>query len=76
MNVRYHSVSIIRGKIKKEIKQAELTQNFDEMYNLFEQYESQFDLDENLAMTKCNMLYQMNAFLELREEAIILLKKV
>lgn len=63
------------GKLKKEIKQAELTQNFDEMYNLFEQYESQFDLDENLAMTKCNMLYQMNAFLELREEAIILLKK-
>lgn len=45
------------------------------MYELFEQYESQFELDEALAIKKCDMLYQMRAFLELREEAIILLKQ-
>lgn len=32
------------------------------MYELFEQYESQFELDETLAIKKCDLLYQMGAF--------------
>ena len=32
------------------------------MYELFEQYESQFELDEALAIKKCDMLYQMRHF--------------
>lgn len=62
-------------KLKEDIRKAELTQDLDRMYELFEQYESQFELDEALAIKKCDMLYQMRAFLELREEAIILLKQ-
>lgn len=62
-------------KLKEDIRKAELTQDLDRMYELFEQYESQFELDEALAIKKCDMLYQMRALLELREEAIILLKQ-
>ncbi|EHJ06927.1 hypothetical protein [Staphylococcus simiae] len=62
-------------KLKKDINQAERRQDFDRMYELIAQYESQFELDEQLAMTKCRMLYQMDSFLELREETIILLKR-
>lgn len=62
-------------KLKEDIRKAELTQDLDRMYELFEQYESQFELDEALAIKKCDMLYQMRAFLELREEVIILLKQ-
>lgn len=62
-------------KLKEDIRKAELKQDFDKMYELFEQYESQFELDEALSIKKCDMLYQMGAFLELREEAIILLKQ-
>lgn len=62
-------------KLKEDIRKAVLTQDLDRMYELFEQYESQFELDEALAIKKCDMLYQMRAFLELREEAIILLKQ-
>lgn len=62
-------------KLKKDINQAERRQDFDKMYELIAQYESQFELDEQLAMTKCRMLYHMDSFLELREETIILLKR-
>lgn len=67
--------SLSEKKLKEDIRKAELTQDLDRMYELFEQYESQFELDEALAIKKCDMLYQMRAFLELREEAIILLKQ-
>ncbi|MBO1198475.1 hypothetical protein J3T65_08435 [Staphylococcus simiae] len=62
-------------KLKKDINQAERRQDFDRMYELIAQYESQFELDEQLAMTKCRMLYHMDSFLELREETIVLLKR-
>ena len=44
------------------------------MYSLFDN-EEHFELDETLSLLKCSMLYRMNHFLELREEAIILLKQ-
>lgn len=53
-------------KLKEDIRKAELKQDFDKMYELFEQFESQFELDEALSIKKCDMLYQMGAFLELR----------
>ena len=45
------------------------------MYQLFNVYEQHFDLNEEIALKKCQMLLQLNAYLELREEAIILLKR-
>ena len=48
--------------------------DFEKMYQLFNVYEQHFDLNEEIALKKCQMLLQ-NAYLELREEAIILLKR-
>ena len=44
------------------------------MYELFEQYESQFELDEALSI-KVRYAISNGSILELREEAIILLKQ-
>ena len=60
-------------KIRKQINEAQTS--LDLMYDLFEKYEMHFELSEELALKKCWMLHQMSSFLELREEAIILLKR-
>ncbi|MCG7338485.1 hypothetical protein MHZ36_04220 [Staphylococcus sp. ACRSN] len=62
-------------KLTKEIKSAFTSQNYDKTYELIEDYERQFELDDSLALLKCSLLYEMGHFLELREEAIILLKQ-
>lgn len=62
-------------KIRKQINEAQTSLDLDLMYDLFEKYEMHFELSEELALKKCWMLHQMSSFLELREEAIILLKR-
>lgn len=62
-------------KIITKIKNAQHNHDYEEMYDLFETYERHFELTEDLALKKCWMLNQMSSFLELREEAIILLKR-
>jgi len=64
-----------KEKLAKEIKKAFQNSDYDLMYDKFEAYEAQFELDEQLSLLKCAMLYNMEHFLELREEAIILLKQ-
>ena len=59
----------------KQINDAERNADFEKMYQLFNVYEQHFDLNEEIALKKCQMLLQLNAYLELREEAIILLKR-
>src|SRR5699024_1816436 len=49
--------------------------NLAQAYQLFESLEAQFELDEQMALLKCAMLFKMEHYLELREEAIILLKQ-
>lgn len=62
-------------KLITQINQAQQNKEYDTMYDLFEKYERHFELNEELALKKCWMLNQMDSFLELREEAIILLKR-
>lgn len=62
-------------KIRTQINDAQRNHDLDLMYGLFEKYEMHFELSEELALKKCWMLHQMSSFLELREEAIILLKR-
>lgn len=62
-------------KLTRDIKESLHNGHFDHAYELFEDYERQFELDDALALLKCSMLYQMKHYLELREEAIILLKQ-
>lgn len=50
--------------------------NIKEMYQLFDIYEASFELDNQLSLIKCDMLNELGLYLELREEAIIFLKKV
>ncbi|WP_251519994.1 MULTISPECIES: hypothetical protein [Staphylococcus] len=64
-----------QDKLIREIKQSFNKDKFDQTYELFEQYEQQFELDEQMSLLKCALLYQMGSYLELREEAIILLKQ-
>lgn len=61
-------------KLKKEIQEAQRNQNYETMYELIATYESHFELDEQLAMIKCELLFKMESFLELREETLVLLK--
>ena len=62
-------------KLLNQINDAQRRNDFNAMYNLFHTYEQNFELNEKVALKKCWMLLQMNSFLELREEAIILLKR-
>ena len=64
-----------KEKLIREIKQSFNSNDLEQMYQLFEDFEEHFELDEQMALLKCSMLYNMQYFLELREEAIILLKQ-
>ncbi|ALM57281.1 hypothetical protein [Staphylococcus equorum] len=64
-----------KDKLIREIKQSFNNNELDQMYDLFEDFEKQFELDEQMSLLKCAMLYKMGHYLELREEAIILLQQ-
>src|SRR5699024_11534004 len=59
----------------REIKQIFNENYVAQAYELFESLEDQYQLDEQMALLKCAMLFKMEHYLELREEAIILLKQ-
>lgn len=64
-----------QSKLINDIKTSFKHEQYDEMYDLFMKYEKGFELDTDLALLKCEMLLRMEQYLELREEAIILLKQ-
>ena len=64
-----------KQKLIKEIKTAYYDHLYEDASDLFEEYERFFEMDDFLAELKCDILYQLERYLELREEAIILLKQ-
>ncbi|MCE5148891.1 hypothetical protein KJC08_05735 [Staphylococcus simulans] len=64
-----------QSKLINDIKTSFKHEQYDKMYDLFMKYEKDFELDTDLALLKCEMLLRMEQYLELREEAIILLKQ-
>lgn len=64
-----------KNKLIRDIKRAYQQEDYEEMYQLVETYEAQFEMDEQLSLMKCSMLYQLGYYLELREEVIILLQQ-
>ena len=46
----------------KDIKSSHNSQHYETVYQLIEDYEAQFELDETLALIKCDMLYHLNSF--------------
>lgn len=62
-------------KLKEDIHESIKKGAYNKAYDLFEQYEMSFELNDSLALSKCDVLFRLEYFLELREETIILLKK-
>lgn len=66
-------------KLKKQlvnnINLAIRNEQFDEAYELFETYEQHFKMDDDLSIKKCEVLKSCGYYLELREEASILLNQ-
>ena len=46
----------------KDIKSSHNSQHYEMVYQLIEDYEAQFELDETLALIKCDMLFHLNSF--------------
>ncbi|WP_270671330.1 hypothetical protein [Staphylococcus hominis] len=64
-----------KQKLYHNILNAQQQNKYKEMYQLFDIYEASFELDNQLSLIKCDMLNELGLYLELREEAIIFLKK-
>ncbi|MHD0397495.1 hypothetical protein ACY2DA_06605 [Staphylococcus simulans] len=64
-----------QAKLIQDIKTSFKHEQYETMYETFMKYEKDFELDTELALLKCEMLLRMEQYLELREEAIILLKQ-
>ncbi|MBF7016896.1 hypothetical protein [Staphylococcus durrellii] len=64
-----------RDKLIRDIKIAFNKNYLDEVYELFDIFEQQFEMDETLSLLKCATLHELGYYLELREETIILLKQ-
>ncbi|AYU55440.1 hypothetical protein [Staphylococcus debuckii] len=64
-----------KEKLIKDIKTHFEQEKYEPMYDTFMKYEKEFELTTELALLKCEMLLRMEQYLELREEAIVLLKQ-
>ncbi|MGV3275118.1 hypothetical protein [Staphylococcus sp. 11261D007BR] len=63
----------LEEKLRKDINENVDIANYELAYDQMNEYESYFTLSPELAITKCDILWQLNAYLELKEEAHILL---
>ncbi|MDT3959308.1 hypothetical protein [Staphylococcus kloosii] len=64
-----------REKLIRDIKVEFNNNHLEKVYELFEEFEQHFELDETLSLLKCATLHELGYYLELREETIILLKQ-
>lgn len=65
----------LKNQLITSINQAIKNGQFDEAYQTFELYEQHFAMDEELSLKKCEVLKECGHYLELREEASILLNQ-
>lgn len=65
----------LKNQLITSINQAIKNGQFDEAYQTFELYEQHFAMDEELSLKKCEVLKECGDYLELREEASILLNQ-
>ncbi|MCS4485658.1 hypothetical protein [Staphylococcus americanisciuri] len=64
-----------KEKLVNDIKQAVAQSHYEQAYDAFMTYEKYFELTNELALLKCHVLWELAAFLELREETHILIKQ-
>ena len=65
----------LKNQLITSIDQAIKSGQFDDAYQTFELYEQHFAMDEELSLKKCEVLKECGHYLELREEASILLNQ-
>lgn len=63
----------LRKQLVNEINKSMSDGQFDKAYDAFEVYEQHFEMNEDLSIKKCEVLKECGHYLELREEASILL---
>ncbi|PTF99337.1 hypothetical protein BU666_06835, partial [Staphylococcus chromogenes] len=62
-----------REKIEHDIDTYFEQEQFEKVYDLFIEYEKHYELTPSLAIKKCQTLWEVQAYLELKEEANILM---
>lgn len=65
----------LKQKLCSDIKNAIHQQQYEVAYDHFMDYEQHFEMSEELALMKCHVLWELKSYLELREEAHILLEQ-
>lgn len=65
----------MKEKLCLDIKRAVDDAQYEKAYDAFMTYEKHFELTNELALVKCHVLWELEAYLELREETHILVKQ-
>lgn len=65
----------LKNQLITNIKTSMQDDEYDKAYESFETYEQHFEMDEQLSLMKCEVLKSCGHYLELREEASILLNQ-
>ncbi|MCU7557120.1 hypothetical protein [Macrococcus capreoli] len=65
----------LKGNLMNQIHTAMTAHHYEQAYDLFNDYEKHFELTEDEHLLKLDCLYQLESFLELREESSILLNQ-
>ena len=65
----------LKNQLITNIKTSMQDGEYDKAYESFETYEQHFEMDEQLSLMKCEVLKSCGHYLELREEASILLNQ-
>ncbi|MBA8778316.1 hypothetical protein HR080_02950 [Staphylococcus schleiferi subsp. coagulans] len=63
----------MKNKLMKDIDEAVKQAQYERAYDIFNAYERHFELSPELALMKCEVLWQLEAYLELKEESNILM---
>ncbi|MEJ7540544.1 hypothetical protein [Staphylococcus intermedius] len=63
----------LKEKLIQDITEAFDKEQYEHVYDHFNAYERHFELTSELAVLKCDVLWQLGAYLELKEEANILM---
>ncbi|MBI5974205.1 hypothetical protein [Staphylococcus canis] len=63
----------LKKQLNENINESVESQAFEKAYQYINEYESYFELNNEIALVKCEVLWKLEAYLELREETNILM---
>ena len=65
----------LQQKLYKDIKSSHNSQHYETVYQLIEDYEAQFELDETLALIKCDMFISFEFVFGVKRRSYCTFKK-